>query len=78
MSNGLPIIVSSNTGALGSVYPEKNGYIFKSEDYKDLADKILLMKDSKKRQRFGEESMKILKKENNLKKIKKEYTRAFF
>lgn len=73
MSNGLPIIVSSNTGAKGSVYNGKNGYIFKNGDYKDLASKILKMKDPNKRQRFGKNSIKILKKDHSKKTILKKY-----
>ncbi len=73
VSNGLPAIVSSNTGALGAVHEGKNGYIFKSGDYKELAEKILLMKDKNKRQKFGEESIRILKEENGPKVIKERY-----
>ena len=73
MANGLPIIVSSNTGAKGSVYNWKNGFIFEAEDYKDLAKKILIMKNPSIRQKFGEESLRIIKKENNFEIIKQKY-----
>ncbi|MBD3249369.1 glycosyltransferase [Candidatus Woesearchaeota archaeon] len=76
MSNGLPAIVSSNTGAKGSVHDDKNGYVFKNKDYKDLAEKILLMKNPNKRQKFGEESIKILKENHNPGKIKNKYRDA--
>ena len=75
ISNGLPAIVSSNTGSLGAVKPGKNGYIFKSGDHKDLAKKILLLKDPETRQKFGEESVKVIEQEFSKKIIKKRWER---
>jgi len=77
LSNGLPVIVSSNTGAKGSIFSGKNGYIFESDDFRDLAEKILLFKDPEKRQLFGLESIKVLKRLHDPKVIKKKYLEVF-
>lgn len=73
MSNGLPVIVSSNVGGKDAIQEGRNGYIFKSGDYIDLAKKILLLRSPIMRQKFGEESIKILKEERNINKIKELY-----
>lgn len=73
MANGLAVIVSSAVGAQGSVETGRNGYIFKSSEYHDLASKILLLKDPPACKRFGEESLRIIKEHHDPLAIKKQY-----
>ena len=62
MACELPVI-GSNTGGIPEVIEEgKNGYIFESENARDLADKIILMtKDSERRKEMGKRSLEIAK-----------------
>lgn len=72
MASGLPII-ASNSGALPELV--KNGYnglLFKGDNYKDLADKIIiLLKDKKLRKIMSKNSRKIAEKHDIKKTFKK-------
>jgi glycosyltransferase involved in cell wall biosynthesis len=62
MACGLPVIVSDSAGASTYVENEKNGYIFETFNYKDLADKIIRLNNPDKRKKMGEEAEKHIKK----------------
>lgn len=61
MACGLPVIISNVGGMLDFVKDGKNGYIFQVGDHKDLANKIMQLTDMKKRRRFGQESLRLVK-----------------
>ena len=61
MSAGLPILVSDKAGICLQIENNKNGYIFKSGDISDLKNKILQLKDNRKREQFGEQSFNLIK-----------------
>jgi glycosyltransferase involved in cell wall biosynthesis len=61
MACGLPAIVSDTTGAKIFVKDGVNGYIFKTFDFKDLAEKILLFKDRKKTEEFGASAARLIR-----------------
>lgn len=61
MASGLPI-VAANAGALPELVKNSvNGYLFKPTDKEDLAKKIVsILKDKKKSEKMGQESLKIV------------------
>ncbi len=61
MEHSLPIICSDRVGSKDLVEKGKNGYIFKALDADDLAKKVLLLRDQKKREKFGEYSFRKLR-----------------
>ena len=66
MSKGLPIIVSNNCGSKDYIKNNYNGYIFKAKNPKDLANKILKLKDKEKRMLFGNRSIELIKKNHSI------------
>ena len=62
MACGVPAIVSDTSGATTYVKDGITGYLFKTGDYEDLARKILLLQDKKKRERFGKLAMDDMRK----------------
>ena len=75
MACGLPVIISDTCGATTYVEDGKNGYIFKTFNYKDLARKILSLKDAKKREEFGKHSEKLIKEKFDVNIVAKEFER---
>lgn len=61
MACGLPVIVSSAAGSSADLVIEgKNGFVFKSENSRDLANKLTaIMEDKKLRENMGEKSKEI-------------------
>ncbi|MFX1396103.1 MAG: glycosyltransferase family 4 protein [Promethearchaeota archaeon] len=57
MSCGLPVIVSDTVGAASYVKDGYNGYIFKTFDFIDLANKIIKLSNIHKRIEFGKNAM---------------------
>jgi glycosyltransferase involved in cell wall biosynthesis len=74
MANGLPCIVSDNTGARGSITPGSNGFIFTTGDYKSLASAIKTYESSLFD--MGNHSLEILNEEQSTEVIKKRYKDA--
>lgn len=63
MTNSLPIIGADAIAIPHLVRNDKNGYLFKPSDEKDLAEKLLkILKDKKLRERMAKESYAIIKK----------------
>jgi len=59
MACGKPIIISDAEMNAAKFFIEDNGFLFKTKDHIDLADKILkLIKDKDLRKKFGENSLK--------------------
>ncbi|MDA3789405.1 MAG: glycosyltransferase family 4 protein [Desulfobacula sp.] len=74
MSCGLPCIVSDFDGAEDIVCPERNGLMFKSENYLDLAEKIkLLLTSEKLRNIFANNSLEFISKNFTNTQITKKY-----
>lgn len=65
MSYNLPIICSENAGA-SNYLNNLNGLKFNPENHKDLAKKILNLKNKKKREELGNQSLKIIKENHEL------------
>jgi glycosyltransferase involved in cell wall biosynthesis len=61
MACGLPAIVSDTCGAKTYVRDGENGFIFKTFDYFDLAEKIVQLYDPLKRRSMGEAAEKTIK-----------------
>lgn len=62
MACGKPIIISDAEMNAAKFFIDDNGFLFKTKDHLDLADKILkLIKDKDLRKRFGENSLKKVK-----------------
>jgi glycosyltransferase involved in cell wall biosynthesis len=61
MACGLPAIISDTCGAKTYIQDGENGFIFKTYDYKDLAEKILLLSDNNLRKKFSENAEKNIK-----------------
>ncbi|MGV8168628.1 MAG: glycosyltransferase family 4 protein [Candidatus Nanoarchaeia archaeon] len=62
MACGLPAIVSDTCGATTYIQNGENGCLFKTFDYKDLAKKIILLKNSNKRKVMGKHAEQHIKK----------------
>jgi GalNAc-alpha-(1->4)-GalNAc-alpha-(1->3)-diNAcBac-PP-undecaprenol alpha-1,4-N-acetyl-D-galactosaminyltransferase len=64
LSYGLPAIVSdASSGPLELVKDGQNGYVFPNEDFKALAEKILILaSDERARLQMGESSLKVASK----------------
>jgi glycosyltransferase involved in cell wall biosynthesis len=63
MASGVPVIVSSNVGAKDCVLENKNGFIFQSGNYEELAKYITFFFDNPiSRIEYGVESSEIAKK----------------
>ena len=60
MACGLPVVVSDTCGAKTYVQDRVNGYIFKTFDFFDLAEKIILLADRKRREEFGAAAEKTI------------------
>lgn len=58
MACGLPVVVSDTVGAATYVTPGKTGYVFETGNSKDLARKIMLLKNKKKREKMGRAAAK--------------------
>ena len=69
MACGLPVIISDTVGAKTYVKDGENALIFKTFDYVDLAKKILLLKDKKKRALFGKRAQEYIRSNFNSYKI---------
>ena len=63
MACGLPVVVSDTCGAKTYVKDGVNGFIFKTYDYFDLADKIIQLYDLEKRKAMGPAAEETIKKE---------------
>ncbi len=63
MACGLPAIISDTCGAKTYVKDGENGFIFKTYDYFDLADKIVQLSDKEKRARLGKAAMETIKRD---------------
>ena len=72
---GLPVIVSDTCGAATYVKDGENGYIFKTFDYIDLANKILMLKDQKVREKMGMNAKKHIKDNFDVKIISQKFFR---
>lgn len=66
MACGVPVIVSDTCGAKTYVVNGKNGYLFKTYDVVDLAEKILLLRDEARREKFGHNATEHIKKNYNI------------
>jgi len=71
MACGTPVIVSEGCGASSYVESGLNGFIFRSFDYKDLAIKILLLKDKRLREKFSKNAINTIKEKYDLKEVVK-------
>jgi glycosyltransferase involved in cell wall biosynthesis len=63
MACGLPAIVSDTCGAKTYVRDGENGFIFKTFDYFDLADKIVQLSDAERRRAMGRAAAETIEKE---------------
>ncbi|HTX86737.1 MAG TPA: glycosyltransferase [Candidatus Nanoarchaeia archaeon] len=78
MACGLPVIISDSCGSKTYVTNGVNGYIFKTFDFFDLAEKIILLADAERRRHFGAAAEQTIREQfdsrlvadNFLKKIK--------
>jgi polysaccharide biosynthesis protein PelF len=62
MACGKPIIISDAEMNAAKFFIDDNGFLFKTKDHIDLANKILkLIKDKDLRKKFGENSLKKVK-----------------
>jgi 1,2-diacylglycerol 3-alpha-glucosyltransferase len=62
MACGKPIIISDSKESASRFFVEDNGFLFKSKDPKDLADKILiLLKNKKLMEKMGKNSLENVK-----------------
>ena len=61
MACGLPAIVSDTCGCKTYIEDGVNGYIFKTGDYFDLAEKIVRLSDDRRRQAFSETAANAIK-----------------
>lgn len=61
MASGLPAIVSDANGAKTFIKDGINGYIFRTFDHRDLAEKILLLADKKRREEFSQKAEEAIK-----------------
>jgi glycosyltransferase involved in cell wall biosynthesis len=61
MACGLPAIISNTCGSKTYVKNGVNGYIFKTFDFFDLAEKIVLLADKNRREQFGAEAEKTIR-----------------
>lgn len=77
MACGLPVILSNVGGMTDFVKNGKNGYIFKAGDYKDLAGKILKLMNKQKRNKFGNESLRLAKEKFDWSILIKKYIKIF-
>lgn len=77
MASGLPSITTIFNGASGIIADGKNGYVISHPpDPSDLADKMQLLMDNKKRQKMSEEAA-LTGQEYSLEKNHKEMMRVF-
>jgi len=63
MACSLPIIVSNVGGMVDFVESNKNGYVFEVGNSKELAGKILELRNEEKRKQFGQESLRLVREE---------------
>lgn len=70
MSCGIPVIISDTVGAKTYVENNKTGFIFKTGDYVDLANKILKLNDKKKLILFGKNASKVIENKFSLNSVK--------
>jgi glycosyltransferase involved in cell wall biosynthesis len=70
---GIPVIVSDTAGARMYAQEGLNGYIFKTGDYKDLARKVLLLKDFNRRLKMGLNAEKHIKEKYTVKAVTREF-----
>ncbi|MDD5528249.1 MAG: glycosyltransferase [Patescibacteria group bacterium] len=63
MACGLPVIISNTCGSKTYVKNGVNGYIFKTFDFFDLAEKIILLSDPERRKQMGEAAEKTIREE---------------
>jgi glycosyltransferase involved in cell wall biosynthesis len=70
---GLPTIVSDTAGARMYVKNNETGYIFKTGDYKELAEKVLLLKNKKRRISFGKNAENHIKKNYTIKVVTEKF-----
>jgi len=62
MAAGLPVICSDSNGTKCYIEEGKNGYVFKSDDLEDLAEKIrIITSDQEKMKKMGERSNQMVK-----------------
>ena len=70
MRAGLPVIASDVTGNREMVVDGQSGYLFKHGDFRDLAEKIMLMlKNPKRAEQFGYFGRKLMEKKYSLGKM---------
>lgn len=62
MACGLPAIVSDTCGATTYVKDGYNGFVFRTYDFKELAEKILLLSDKRRLESFGRDAEKHIRK----------------
>jgi glycosyltransferase involved in cell wall biosynthesis len=66
MAHGLPVIASDTCGTKCYIEERENGYVFKSKDVDDLAEKIeLIIKDRHNLVKMGKRSYAVARKEHN-------------
>lgn len=74
MACGLPIICSDTAGVQWYIEEGKNGYIFKSDDLKDLAEKIrLIVQDKDNIIEMGRKSYELVLENHSPEKFYKEF-----
>ena len=71
-------ITSDTIGANTYVRENKTGLIFKTGDYKDLADKIISLRVPVKLKQFGEEGSRIIKEDFTIDKISEKFMKCIF
>lgn len=68
MACGIPVIVTNSGENSKWIESGENGYLVKTGDYKDLADKIIhLLENKEKRHALGVKSRKLILEQNDYK-----------
>ena len=74
----LPLITADATGCKEAVENEKNGFLVEPKNSEDLMEKIeILINDKELREKFGEESRKIMEEEFSEEKVVKKTIRIY-
>lgn len=77
MACGLPVIISNTCGAKTYVENGVNGYVFKTFDYFDLAEKIILLADQERRHKMGEAAEKNIKEKFDCRAVAEKFYQQF-
>jgi glycosyltransferase involved in cell wall biosynthesis len=63
MACGLPVVISDTCGSKTYVKNGVNGYLFRTFDHFDLAEKIIFLADDNRRGQMSEQAEKTIKEE---------------